>query len=224
MFKSKIHKFDLLVGLYITCLLLAEIMGGKVFTISDDLRLFGRPLSASVGLFLIPILFSVNDVITEVYGKERARSVIRTGLMMLIFLVIFSLVAIVLPISDRSPVSQDIFSVVFSKSIRMALASLTAFAISEFLDVFVFVKVREILGTKKLWLRNNVSNFVAQFIDTVTFMFLAFYSIDKSFLDNFGFLFSLIIPYWLLKCFMSVIETPFVYMGIKWLKNGKKEK
>ena len=60
-------------------------------------------------------------------------------------------------------------------------------------------------------------------MDTTIFMFLAFYAFNKPFSDNFGFLLSLILPYWFLKCFMSVIETPLVYLGVKWLKNEKEE-
>src|SRR5947199_392841 len=83
-------------------------------------------------------------------------------------------------------------------------------------DIGTFIRVRVKLVKKKLLLRNNVSNFVSQFFDTSVFMFLAFYAVDKSISSNMSFLFSLILPYWLLKCFMSVIETPFVYAGVKW--------
>jgi uncharacterized PurR-regulated membrane protein YhhQ (DUF165 family) len=54
-------------------------------------------------------------------------------------------------------------------------------------------------------------------------MTLAFYALDKTPADNWTFLISLIIPYWLLKCSMSVIETPFVYLGVRWLKEESKE-
>ena len=73
-------------------------------------------------------------------------------------------------------------------------------------------------GKKALWFRTNASNFVSQFLDTVIFMTLAFYALDKPFGDNFVFLTSLIIPWWIIKSSMSVIETPFVYIGVKWLK------
>ena len=52
-------------------------------------------------------------------------------------------------------------------------------------------------------------------------MTLAFYSFSQGLGANTSFLMSLIIPYWLLKCSLSVIETPLVYIGVKWLKNEK---
>jgi len=120
--------------------------------------------------------------------------------------------------------SNGAFAEVFGKSARISLASLTAFALADFLDIFLFAKIREKLGKSKLWLRNNASNIISQFIDTTVFMTLAFWALDKSIDSNFAFLTSLIIPYWLLKSFMSIIETPLVYLGVKWLRGDKKVK
>ena len=219
MFFSKINKMDLLVAFYIACLALAEITGVKTFPL---VNLFGYQLNASVAIFLIPILFTINDVVIEVHGKERARSIVRSGLLIIFFIMIFSLFATWLTPSPRSEGMESAYDTIFSKTARISAASLTAFAIAEFLDIQIFSKLREKMGKSKLWLRNNISNFIAQFIDTFVFMILAFYSFDTGFGENAMFLFSLIIPYWLLKCFMSIIETPFVYLGIKWLKNSER--
>lgn len=212
----KIEKFDLLVSLYIFCIAVAELMGAKTFPL---VKIFGYQLNASVAIFVIPLIFTINDVITEVFGKERTRSVIRSGLFVIFLILVFSLLATNLPPSLRFTKTEGAYDIIFGLSARIAAASLTAFALAEFLDVFIFAKIRQRFGKKALWFRNNASNFVSQFIDTFVFMFLAFYALDKSFDNNIGFLFSLILPYWLLKCFMSVIETPFVYLGVRWLKN-----
>src|SRR3989344_3874517 len=212
----KIEKFDLLVSVYIFCIAVAELMGAKTFPL---VKIFGYQLNASVAIFVLPLIFTINDVITEVFGKERTRSVIRSGLFIIFLILLFSLFATSLPPSLRFQNSESAYDIIFGLSARIAAASLTAFTLAEFLDVFIFAKIRQKFGKKALWFRNNASNFISQFIDTSVFMFLAFYVIDKSFDANIGFLFSLILHYWLLKCFMSVIETPFVYIGVKWLKN-----
>lgn len=217
----KIQKFDLLISVYIACIALAELMGAKTFPL---IKILGFQLNASVAIFVLPLIFTINDVITEVHGKERTRSVIRSGLLVIFIILLFSLLATSLPPSFRFQNSEAAYDKIFGLSARIAAASLTAFAIAEFMDVFIFVKIREKLGKKALWLRNNVSNFIAQFIDTFIFMFLAFYALDKSFDSNIGFLFSLIIPYWLLKCSMSIIETPLVYLGVTWLKEEKRKR
>lgn len=214
----KIQKLDLLISIYIFCIAVAELMGAKTFSL---VNILGYQLNASVAIFVLPLIFTINDVITEVFGKERTRSVIRSGLIIISLILLFSLLATYLPPSKRFQNSEEAYDKIFGLSARIAGASLTAFAIAEFLDVFIFVKMRQILGKKALWLRNNVSNFASQFTDTTIFMTLAFYAFNKPFGDNAAFLFSLILPYFLLKCFMSVIETPFVYIGVKWLRKDK---
>ncbi len=214
----KIEKLDFLIAFYIFCIVTSELMGGKTFPL---LNIGNFKLNANVAIFLFPFIFTINDIITEVYGKERTRSLIRSGLVIVTFLFLFTILATNLPASGRFVKTEGAYDAVFGLSTRIAAASLTAFALAEFFDVFIFIKLRQKFGKKALWFRNNISNFISQFLDTTIFMTLAFYALDKSFSNNISFLSSLILPYWLLKCFMSVIETPFVYIGVKWLRSNK---
>ncbi len=211
----KIEKFDLLVAVYIFCICASELMGAKTFPL---VKIFGYQFNASVAILILPLIYTINDVIVEVLGKERARSVVRSGLLVVAMILIFSVISTTLPPSLRFSKQEPAYEAVFKLSARIAAASLIAFIISEFTDVFIFVKLREKFGKKALWFRNNASNFISEGLDTFIFMFLAFYTIDKSFAVNFSFLISIILPYWFLKCIMSVVETPFAYLGVKWLK------
>lgn len=214
----KVNKLDLLVAIYIFCIAVSELMGAKTFPITT---IGSFHLNASVAIFVIPILFSINDVITEVYGKERARSVIASGMFVIFLIFLFSILATSLPASTRFLTSESAYDTIFFKTARISIASLISFAIADLLDVYIFSKIREKFGKTNLWLRTNLSNFISQFIDTTIFITLAFYALNHGFSSNFSFLLGLIIPYWLLKCFMSIIETPFVYLGVKWLKTGE---
>lgn len=218
MFFKSIQKFDFLVSLYIFCIIVSEVMGAKTVPLGT---LFGLSFNGSVALLVLPLTFTVNDVITEVLGKERAKSVIRTGLVMIALLFVYTLIATMLPPSKRFAPTEAAYDTIFNFSLRMSFASLVSFLFSELIDVAVFVKLRKVFGKKKLWLRNNVSNFVGQLIDTTTFITLAFYAFDKTFSANWVFLIGLILPYWILKCSMSVIETPLVYLGTKWLRGDR---
>lgn len=216
-----IKKFDFLVAFYTTCIVLSELMGGKTFPL---LSIGSLHLSASVGLLVVPLVYAINDVITEVFGKPRAQSVVRSGLFNILFIILFSLLAVALPPTKRFFSMEKSYEMVFGVSIRIAASSLVAFAIGEFCDVLLFARLRAKFGKSKLWLRTNISNFFAQFLDTVIFMTLAFYALNLPFAANFAFLSGLILPYWLLKCFMSIIETPLVYLGVRWLQSEKSEK
>src|SRR3989338_69983 len=94
----KIEKMDLLVAVYIFCIIVSELMGAKTFPLLD---LGFYKLNASVAIFLIPLLFSINDIIVEVHGAERARSVVRSGLLTIGLLLGFIMFAIYLPPSMR---------------------------------------------------------------------------------------------------------------------------
>ncbi len=223
MFKKidlKIVKLDLVIAVYIACVAISELMGGKTFPL---LHIGKFTWNASVAIFVIPIIFSINDAIIEVFGVARAKSVYRSSLVTIVMFMSFAFLAIKLPPSVRFKDSEAAYDLIFGQSVRIAFASLSAFAIADFLDIIIFQRLKKNLGSKALWLRSNLSNFISQFIDTVIFMFLAFYAFNKGVGANFSFLFSLIIPYWLLKCFMSIIETPFVYLAVRWLRGETKK-
>ena len=62
----------------------------------------------------------------------------------------------------------------------------------------------------------NLSTIVSQLIDTFVFMMIAFYQLTPKF--TFIFIIHLIIPYYLFKILFAIIDTPFVYLGVNWLK------
>lgn len=214
----KIRKFDLVMALYIFGVMTAEIFGSKTFPLTSFSWMH---LNASVAIFVLPLLFTLTDVVVEVHGRERARSMVWSGLIIVALLLLFSVLATHLPPSHRFAGTESAYDKIFSATARISAASLTAFAISELLDVFIFAKLKDKMHKKALWFRNNLSNFVSQFVDSTVFIFLAFYALNHSLSSNLSFLFSLIIPYWLIRCFLSVVETPLVYLGVWWLKDDK---
>src|SRR6266702_2725692 len=213
----KIQKFDLLVALYIFGVMVAELMGAKTFPI---VHVGHFVVNASVAIFVKPLLFTAVDVIIEVHGKQRARSVVYAGLAMVALLVLYSALAVHLPASSHFKTSEPAYDAVFGASIRISLASLAAFASSELLDVLIFSKLRQRMHRRALWLRNNVANFISQFVDSAVFLTLAFWAAGLSFHANASFVVGLLIPYWLVRCTLSVFETPLVYLGVRWLRGS----
>jgi|SRR3989344_1568675 len=214
----KIQKLDLLISLYIFCIASAELMGAKTFPLFNigDFK-----VHASVAIFVFPLTFLINDIVTEVFGREKARSIIRSGLIVIALILLFSLVSTSLPPSQRFLSSEASYDNVFHKSARFAAASLLAFLISELLDVQIFTKIRDRFGKKALWFRANASNILSQLVDATIFMTLAFYALSSSMTENASFILSLLIPYFLIRVAISVLETPLVYLGVSWLKKDK---
>lgn len=215
----KIGKIGILIALYIFCVCAAELMWAKTFPL---INIFGYQLNASVGIFFIPLIYSINDVITEVFWPKMTRSLIRTSMFIIVLMVLAALLFTALPPSTRFITHNPAYLTIFGISIRISIASLIAFGIGDFLDVYLFTKVRKMFGAKRLWLRNNVSNILSEAIDTILFMTIAFYAIGTPLSDNVSFLLSIALPYRLLKCCASILVTPFVYMGVHWLRREKK--
>lgn len=213
-----IRKFDLIVALYIFGVMVAELMGAKTFPIAT---IGGFHATAGAAIFVMPLLFTAIDAIVEVYGKQRARSVVLTGLIMVFLLMLFSLLAIHLPPTPRFAPNERAYDTIFGASARLAFASIVAFAGSELLDVALFSKLRQRLGGRALWFRNNITNFVSQFADSAIFLTVAFYAFKVPVGTNVSFLLGLIVPYWIVRCALSVAETPLVYLGVWWLRSDK---
>lgn len=211
----KLYRFDVIVALYIFGIISAQLMGAKVVPFGD---LFGLPLSISVAVFLMPLLFTITDVVVEVHGKARARSLVWTGLIVVTLLAAYSLFVTSLPAAERYTLSNDAYNSIFGTSIRFALASIAAFLAAEIIDVFIYSKMRERMKRKGMWLRNNVSNLVGQFIDSTVFVVIAFYAFDMSIGGNIAFLTGIVIPYWAVRCLMSIVGTPLAYAGVRFLK------
>jgi uncharacterized integral membrane protein (TIGR00697 family) len=103
----------------------------------------------------------------------------------------------------------------------MSIASLIAFASSAFLDIAIFAKLRARMHKRALWFRNNASNFISQFVDSLVFLTVAFYALGETLGQNISFIFGLLLPYWLLRCAMSLLTTPIVYAGVRLLRSDK---
>lgn len=211
----KMRKFDLMVALYIFGVLCAELLGSKTFPI---LKVGNFQFVSGVAVFVMPLIFLLPDVVVEVYGRARARSMVYTGFVVICLLVAYSSLAIHLPPTKLFAARESAYDQIFGYSVRLAIASLSAFAISELLDILIFSKLRQALQRRALWLRSIVSNMVSHFSDSAIFLTLAFYSFDMSVKANAVFLLGLILPYWLLRSTLSVLETPLVYAGVWWLR------
>jgi len=201
---SKIH---LLLVVFIGVLIAMNTLGIKLIS------LFG--ISVSVGIFLVPVTFLITDMVAEVYGKKAVRQFVYFGVGILSMFFIFSSIFVFLEPHERFSMN-DSYVEIFGTTLRMMLASIVAFGLSQFHDVWAFEFWKKKTHGKMLWLRNNLSTFVSQAIDTLIFMFIAFYQITPKF--DALFIMELAIPYYLFKILFAVLDTPLVYLGVRWLR------
>ncbi len=201
------EKTNILLGLFVGAIVAANLIGLKI----ADFGIF----EASVGILAFPITFLITDIIEEVHGKAKAKEFVLVGLITLIFVLFIMALAVVLPFAERSLVKEE-YTKIFGTTIRIFIASITAFGFSQMHDVWAFNFWKQRTKGKFLWLRNNLSTFSSQFLDTTLFMFIAFYHISPKFTATY--VFTLIIPYWLVKVLFALFDTPFCYLGVRWLR------
>ena len=199
-------KFYLLASLFVASVIAANLMGNKI-------AVFGF-FDAAVGIMVFPLSYLALDVIQEVEGRETARRIVLATMAVLAYVLVVTYIATQLPSAARDFYPEQ-YNLVFGISVRVMVASITAFLIAELLDIEVFRALKEWTHRRMLWLRATGSTVVSQFIDTTVFMFLAFYGVTPKFTALY--IFTLVIPYWLLKCAVAIFGTPFVYLGVRWL-------
>jgi queuosine precursor transporter len=205
-FCQKDQVYTFLAAIFVTSL----ITGNMVFQkfVNLDIPFIHTNLHLSVGLFFFPITFIITDVISEIYGKEKAEYVVLMGLVLGVFVMLMMLLAQNISASSSSNVSDQAFNLVFGKYGYAILSSLIASFIAQIIDVRIFLVLKRFTNTKHLWLRNNISTISAQAFDTFFVVGILFYfralpteSFWSVFKDSFCF-----------KTVFAIIDTPIVYL------------
>ena len=202
-------KFLIALALYLTSLLAANTLGLKIMPF-----IFGSHLSVAV--FSFPVVFLMTDVIGEVYGKRAAKFFVLAGFISTALFIVYSFLSLAMPWSDDGQWARQGYNQIFGISLRMAIASLAAFLIAEYQDVFSFFFFRKKLGTRFFWLRSLLSNLWSQLLDSVIFMVIAFAGVYAT-----KTLISIIISWWLYKVAMGALYTPLSYIGLSLLRDKK---
>lgn len=205
-------KTNILLAVFVTALVLANVIGSKITTI------FG--VVTSVGIFAYPITFLITDAVEEVRGKKVSAVFIYTGFVALLVAIVLVWIGIKMPPASFYA-NNEAYTTVFGNSIRIIIASMVAFLISQTHDIWAFNFWKQKTHGRFLWLRNNLSTVASQFIDTTLFTFIAFYQMTPAF--TVARVFQMIIPYWILKVSFALLDTPFVYILVKWLRPNSRK-
>ena len=206
---SEIAQKKILIALavYLTSLFAANTLGLKIMPF-----LFGTHLSVAV--FSFPIVFITTDVIGELYGKLVARFFVFSGIISIALFLFYSVISVATPWAEAGMWAKESYETIFGVSMRIAVASLVAYAIAQYQDVFSFFFFKKYFG-RFFWLRSNLSNVWSQFLDTTIFMIIAFYGVYAT-----PVLISIIFTWWLYKVAMGILYTPLSYAAL-WLLRDK---
>lgn len=211
---GRFRYYDLILGAFVAVLLCSNLIGpAKVVQL--DLPLLG-PTQFGAGNLFFPLSYIFGDVLTEVYGYALTRRVIWAGFAAMAFATVMTWVVLSLPASPQEPFSaqlQPALQLCFGGGWRIALGSIIAFCVGDFLNSYVLAKLKVRTQGRHLWLRTIGSTIVGQAVDSLIFYPLAFLGIW-----TWSTLAAVMVANWAFKVLVEVVMTPFTYWACAKLK------
>lgn len=200
------HRFVLITAVFVTCLITANIIAVKLIAIG--------PFILPAAVIVFPVSYIFGDILTEVYGYQRARLVIWLGFICNLIFVVFAWLGQILPAAPFWK-GQEAYETILGYTPRLLAASFAGYLVGEFTNSYILAKVKIWTRGRWLWVRTISSTVVGEGLDTLIFITLAFIGTPS-------FMWVIIIYHWWTKVGIEVIATPFTYMAVNTLK--KKEK
>lgn len=203
--------YMVLSALFIASLVVSNLIFQKFF-FWDFFGLY--TFEISVGILPYPVTFLITDIISEVYGKKKANLVVTTGIFASFFSLLIFFAADAVPATTWSPIGNSLFEKVFGATAIAVFASMAAYLLAQYIDIQLFHFWKKLTRGKHLWLRNNFSTFLSQFVDTFSVLFLlcSFGKIDW---ELFG---GLLLSGFLFKVLIAALDTPFLYAAVYGLR------
>ena len=211
------YTYLILSGLFVALLIVCNLIANKFVTVDLGFLGFNNPFILSAGVLPYPLTFLITDVLSEFYGKKRTNRVIITGLISSGVILGVLWLGSVFPSIEGSPVNDDQYNIIFKNSWRVIGASMVAYLAAQLVDVKLFHFWKNLTKGKHLWLRNNGSTIISQFVDTVLVVSVLFIGV-KSFEE----IQLMVFDGWLFKVLAALLDTPIfyflVYIGRKFFK------
>jgi uncharacterized integral membrane protein (TIGR00697 family) len=236
MLSSRAFRSTAIKGAFFVCLAMSNILALKLCKIGF--------LEFNAGALAYALTFMLVDTIAETEGKTKSRQLWLAGVFTYAVVGLLVFVAVTLPPGPKQvlqPLFDRLFQVsppisfglafdgLFQQGVLIFIgASLCSFAVAQYLDIWVFLLLKRVFRGKALWLRNNVSTFIAQTVDTIIFVGIWF-GLFRVLLPKvtgqasltWSFLFILVIGQLGVKWIFSLLYTPLLYGAVRWIETGK---
>ncbi len=148
---------------------IAGVLGAKQVTLG--------PLAVEAGIFPFLLLVVLSSTVAELHGREIANRLVRFGFVPLITAIFLIWLVIQLPTDPGMyEPAKPAFPIILGQSWRLMAAGILAYGVSQFLNVYIFSRLR---GTSGSWLaaRAAVASAASQIVDTLIFITISFYGV-----------------------------------------------
>ena len=184
-------------------------------SINEKIIPFYEPSPIALGTILFASTFLCTDILSEYYGKEKAKKNVLIGFCSFFLMTILMLVTIGIQPAEDEWVSmvQESLVILFTPMTSIFVASMVAYLISQYFDIWFFSYLKTVSSNKLLWLRNNVSTAVSSLIDNTIFSVFAWIILNPNPFPLSDVIMTFILGVYLLRVFIAVLDTPFIYLA-----------
>ena len=184
---------------YCCMLLVTNITANRTFEI------YGFMLPSAVIVF--PIVYIINDVMTECFGLENSKTIILTAFVMNLIAVLFFNIAINLP----TTIDFSSYNIVLGSTIIALIASFLAYLLGSFTNAIIMDYMKK-KKSKSLMLRCVLSTLVGESIDAYIFISIMFINVLP-----YSVVLRMIITQALFKTVYEIIVYPITRRVIKYI-------
>jgi hypothetical protein len=170
-------------------------------------------------VLLWPLEFIMTDIVNEYYGPRAVRRISYTAVALIAYAFIMFYFSMEVPPADfwigtkadqGIPNMQTAFSVIFGQGMWIIVGSLTAFLVSQIVDVTVFHRIKKRTGEKMIWLRATGSTLVSQLVDSFIVLYIAF-KLGSNW--TWQQVLAICVVNYVYKFTMALILTPVIYLA-----------
>ena len=202
------------VGIFIYSAL--AVIAGNI-QVLKTVDFFYSPEPVALGTILFASTFLCTDILSEYYGKEKARTNILISFCAFLFMTLLMVLTIGFKPSEGDWI-QESLSNVFTPMTRFFIASMIAYLISQYFDVWFFSYLKKITSEKYLWLRNNLSTIVSSLVDNTVFSVFAWILLNPEPVSVYNVIMIYIFGTYFLRILIALIDTPFIYVAKFFIK------
>lgn len=159
---TKTKMYSLLTGAFCALIIMSNILGTKTL----EIKFIILPCS----ILTFPMLFIINDILSEIYGYKKTKEVIYLGFILNIIAIILYTIAIMFP--SNSPNAES-FSAILGTTPRLFIAGLCSYIAGNILNSKIMIKLKE-KHTNLLFMRCVVSTAVGEATDSIIFISVGF--------------------------------------------------
>lgn len=189
-----------LYSVIIVFLILIAVVGGKI------VFFFGH--ATNTGNIFYASVFLATYFLIERFGRKEGVYSILVGIMAVLFFTILARIATALTGAEVTTPLNEALAVVFGPVPQVAIASLCAYALSQSLNVYLFILLKNRMRRRYLWLRANICNILAQLLDSTIFFTIAFWGVIPP--SN---VWDVILTGFVIKILFMMFASPLLYLN-----------